>query len=284
MRWVTQPRPTDRGPLQHTLDALSSPIRREILWMVWDTEVAAGDIAAAFDVTGPTISSHLAVLRTAGLVRMRVDGTFRRYRADRAAMEAVVPLLATDDARWQAADDLPELALAQASVEQWVTVTVTVDGAAAQQAFDAFTDGEQFSDWLGVPVAITDGRFSAHLEWGTRVRGHYEVVAAPALIALRWDFDDDAVPVPGRQLVGYLRFFDTPTGCRIEVHQRAADPQQATFLTTAWSLVLGRWKESVDQLAPGREPRRRPERAKHTQRRDGPGSTAGRSPDQPGAG
>jgi hypothetical protein len=48
--------------------------------------------------------------------------------------------------------------------------------------------------------------------------------------------------VPGRQLVGYLRFFEEPTGCRIEVHQRAADARLATFLSTAWSMVLGRLK------------------------------------------
>jgi DNA-binding transcriptional ArsR family regulator/uncharacterized protein YndB with AHSA1/START domain len=263
---VTAPhrQPTNPTALQRMLDALSSPVRREILWMVWDVELAAGDIAAAFDITAPTVSSHLAVLRAAGLVEMRVDGNFRRYRANRAAMEAIVPLLASDDAKWQVADNLPERALARASVEQWVTVTALVHGLDVQQAFEAFTDGDQFSGWLGVPVAITDGRFSAQLEWGTTVRGHYEVTAAPALIALRWDFDDDAIPVPGRQLVGYLRFFDEPAGCRIEVHQRAADAQQATFLSNAWSMVLGRLKEYVEQPPAGPGPHRRPPRAKRS--------------------
>lgn len=266
--------PTDPSGLQRKLDALSSPVRREILWLVWDVELAAGDIAAAFDVTAPTISSHLAVLRAAGLVVMRVDGNFRRYRAKRAAMEAVVPLLASDDAKWQVADDLPEQELAHAFVEQWVTVTALVDDLDVQQAFDAFTDGDQFSDWLGVPVAITDGRFRAQLEWGTKVRGHYEVTAAPALIALRWDFDDDAIPVPGRQLVGYLRFFDEPAGCRIEVHQRAADARQAAFLSTAWSMVLGRLKEHVEQPPAGPGPHRRPPRAKRSTGAIGPAQDA----------
>ena len=266
MRWVTAPhsQPTSPSGLQRMLDALSSPVRREILWMVWDAELAAGDIAAAFDVTAATISSHLAVLRAAGLVEMRVDGNFRRYQANRVAMEAVVPLLASDDARWQVADDLPEQLLADVAVDQWITVTVLVDGLDVGRAFEAFTDDDQFSDWLGVPVAITDGRFSAQLEWGTTVRGHYEVTAAPVLIALRWDFDDDAIPVPGRQLVGYVRFFDEPAGCRIEVHQRAADARQAAFLSTAWSMVLGRLKEHVEQPPPGPGPHRRRPRAKRS--------------------
>jgi DNA-binding transcriptional ArsR family regulator len=274
---VTAPhhQPTNPSALQRMLDALSSPVRREILWMVWDAELAAGDIAAAFDVTAPTISSHLAVLRAAGLVEMRVDGNFRRYQANREAMQAVVPLLAADDAKWQAADDLPELALAHASVEQWVTVTARVDGLDVQRAFEAFTDGDQFSDWLGVPVAITDGRFSAQLEWGTTVRGHYEVMVPPVLIALRWDFDDDAIPVPGRQLVGYVRFFDEPAGCRIEVHQHALDAGQAAFLSTAWSMVLGRLKEYVEQPPPGPGPHRRPPRPKRSTGMIDPSQDAG---------
>ena len=45
-----------RPSLQVVLDAVSSPIRREILWLVWDDELAAGEIAAAFEVTAPTLS------------------------------------------------------------------------------------------------------------------------------------------------------------------------------------------------------------------------------------
>lgn len=81
--------------LQPVLSALQSPVRREILWMVWDAEVAAGDLAAAFDLTAGTVSTHLAALRRAGLVTVRVDGNFRRYRANREAVRGVLPLIAT---------------------------------------------------------------------------------------------------------------------------------------------------------------------------------------------
>lgn len=53
--------------------ALSSPIRRQILQELRDGELAAGDIAARFPVSGPTISRHLSVLRGAGLVTERRD-------------------------------------------------------------------------------------------------------------------------------------------------------------------------------------------------------------------
>ena len=53
--------------------ALSSPVRRQILQELRDGELAAGDIAGRFPVSGPTISRHLSVLRGAGLVTERRD-------------------------------------------------------------------------------------------------------------------------------------------------------------------------------------------------------------------
>ena len=61
------------------LKALAEPRRREILRIVWDHELAASDIAAHFDVTRSAISQHLAVLKEAGLVHERRNGTRRLY-------------------------------------------------------------------------------------------------------------------------------------------------------------------------------------------------------------
>jgi DNA-binding transcriptional ArsR family regulator len=75
--------------MQDVLDAISSPRRREILRLVWDAELAAGEIAARFDVSWPAISQNLRVLRTAGLVSERREGTKRFYKAQ---PEALGPL------------------------------------------------------------------------------------------------------------------------------------------------------------------------------------------------
>jgi DNA-binding transcriptional ArsR family regulator len=53
--------------------ALAHPTRRQILQDLKDGELAAGEIAARFQATGPTISRHLSVLRQAGLIRERRD-------------------------------------------------------------------------------------------------------------------------------------------------------------------------------------------------------------------
>jgi DNA-binding transcriptional ArsR family regulator len=72
--------------MQTVLEAIRSQRRREILHVVWDEEHSAGDIASRFDVSWSAISQNLKVLRDAGLVRERREGTKRFYRADQAAL------------------------------------------------------------------------------------------------------------------------------------------------------------------------------------------------------
>ncbi|WP_040165163.1 metalloregulator ArsR/SmtB family transcription factor [Microbacterium gorillae] len=55
-------------------EALAHPTRRQILQDLKAGELAAGEIAARFSASGPTISRHLGVLRNAGLVSERRDG------------------------------------------------------------------------------------------------------------------------------------------------------------------------------------------------------------------
>ncbi|CAA9263039.1 MAG: Transcriptional regulator, ArsR family [uncultured Acidimicrobiales bacterium] len=69
------------------LKALAEPRRREILRLVWSAELPATAIADHFsEVTRSAVSQHLGVLKAAGLVSERRDGTRRLYRADRSEM------------------------------------------------------------------------------------------------------------------------------------------------------------------------------------------------------
>ncbi|HKT05495.1 MAG TPA: metalloregulator ArsR/SmtB family transcription factor, partial [Rugosimonospora sp.] len=63
------------------LRALAEPRRRVILRLVARDELSAGEIAAAFEVTRTAVSQHLTVLKNAGLLTERRDGTRRLYRA-----------------------------------------------------------------------------------------------------------------------------------------------------------------------------------------------------------
>jgi DNA-binding transcriptional ArsR family regulator len=87
---------------------IAEPRRQEILRLCWRAERTAGDLAAAFDVTFGAVSQHLKVLRDAGLVTVRRQGTRRYYRADRTALG---PLAAYLEAQWaRQLDRLADLA------------------------------------------------------------------------------------------------------------------------------------------------------------------------------
>ena len=92
--------------------AIAEPRRREILRLVRDRELSAGEIASRFDVTRPAVSQHLSVLRDSGLLSERRDGTRRLYRA---RPEGMAELRAYLDDFWS--DRLERLELA-AELEQ----------------------------------------------------------------------------------------------------------------------------------------------------------------------
>jgi DNA-binding transcriptional ArsR family regulator len=83
--------------MEAALRAIAEPHRRQILRLVWDRELSAGEIAGHFDVTRPAVSQHLAVLREAGLLSERRNGTRRLYRA---RPEGIADLKAFLDEFW----------------------------------------------------------------------------------------------------------------------------------------------------------------------------------------
>jgi DNA-binding transcriptional ArsR family regulator len=66
--------------MEEAIRAIAEPNRRRILQLVAGGELSAGDIASRFEITRPAVSQHLGVLRAAGLVAERRDGTRRLYR------------------------------------------------------------------------------------------------------------------------------------------------------------------------------------------------------------
>jgi len=83
--------------VEAALKAIAAPRRREILRLVTGDEMTAGEIASHFDVTRPAISQHLAVLKDAGLLSERREGTKRIYRL---RPEGLDELRAFIDAMW----------------------------------------------------------------------------------------------------------------------------------------------------------------------------------------
>jgi DNA-binding transcriptional ArsR family regulator len=63
----------------HALDALGSPVRRDILVALRAQPLSVGDLAERFPVSRPAVSRHLRILEEAGLVSARADGTRSIY-------------------------------------------------------------------------------------------------------------------------------------------------------------------------------------------------------------
>lgn len=76
--------------LQNTLRALADPIRRQILNLLKDGRLSAGEIGEHFDVTGPSISRHLSVLKDAELIRDTREGKFIYYDLNTSVLEEIM--------------------------------------------------------------------------------------------------------------------------------------------------------------------------------------------------
>ena len=73
-----------------TFKALSDPARREILLMLREGKMSAGDIASHFDMTGATVSYHLSVLKKADLVYDTKQKNFVFYELNTSGFEEIM--------------------------------------------------------------------------------------------------------------------------------------------------------------------------------------------------
>lgn len=76
--------------MNQTFKALADPTRREILRMLGEKRLSAGDIAEAFDISKPSISHHLNILKRAELVTAERDGQHIIYAVNASVMQEVV--------------------------------------------------------------------------------------------------------------------------------------------------------------------------------------------------
>ena len=76
--------------LHNTLKALADPIRREILNLLKNGKMTAGEITEQFDVTGASISRHLSVLKEADLIRDTREGKYIIYELNASVLEEIM--------------------------------------------------------------------------------------------------------------------------------------------------------------------------------------------------
>ncbi len=76
--------------LQRTLKALSDPVRCEILNLLKDGRLSAGEISEKFDITAAAISRHLSILKDADLIRDTREGKFIIYELNASVLEEIM--------------------------------------------------------------------------------------------------------------------------------------------------------------------------------------------------
>lgn len=73
-----------------TFKALSDPVRRDILQMLKNGRMSAGDIGSHFDMTGATVSYHLKILKKADLVWEKKEKNFIFYELNTSVLEEIM--------------------------------------------------------------------------------------------------------------------------------------------------------------------------------------------------
>lgn len=76
--------------LQQTLKALADPTRREILNLLKQGKLSAGEITDRFSITGAAISRHLSVLKEADLILDTRDGKYIYYELNASVLEEIM--------------------------------------------------------------------------------------------------------------------------------------------------------------------------------------------------
>ena len=70
--------------------ALADPNRREILRLLGEGDMTAGEIADHFELTFPSVSHHLSILKNAGLITDEREGQFIRYHLNTTVIEDLI--------------------------------------------------------------------------------------------------------------------------------------------------------------------------------------------------
>jgi DNA-binding transcriptional ArsR family regulator len=89
------------APAKDVFRAIADPTRREILVRLGDGPRTVNDICGDFQISQPSVSAHLEVLREVGLVSVRSEGRHRLYSLDAAPLGEVMDWLSFFERFWK---------------------------------------------------------------------------------------------------------------------------------------------------------------------------------------
>jgi uncharacterized protein YndB with AHSA1/START domain/DNA-binding transcriptional ArsR family regulator len=230
------------------LQAIASPRRRRILTLVRDDELSAGEIAAHFDVTRPAVSQHLNVLKEAGLVSERRNGTKRLYRA---RPEGLAPLRAFLEEFW---DERLEALKHEAEREERPSMETTTEttsvereiaiAARPETVWEFLVDPEKATRWMGQTASLDPRPGGVHrveVIPGHTALGEFVELDPPRRLVYTFGWEkgvEGAIP-PGSTTIE-IELVPTDEGTTLRFSHRLPTAEAAKSHAQGWDHYLER--------------------------------------------
>lgn len=239
--------------------ALAVPHRRQILALVRDQDRSAGAIADEFHISRPAVSQHLSVLKQAGLIVERREGTKRLYRAN---PRALVALRAFVEDLWaERLEGLRREAEAEAHAPSDERISVereVIIHAPPSAVWRWITEPKKATRWMGKTARIdpsVGGRYRVEVLPERFASGEILELDAPRRFVHTWGWELDASQVPpGSTIVSY-DLFERGEGTRLRLcHRDLPSVDTAGSHARGWAHYVPRLAVSASGGDPGPDP------------------------------
>lgn len=232
-----------------TFKVLAEPHRRAILELVRDRERGAGEIAARFAITRTAVSQHLSLLREAGLLTERREGTRRLYRARREGMgEARVFLesfwdeglerLKREAEHEQRRRDMAGKTLEATAIERELRIE-----ASPEIIYEHLTEPEKITRWMGRAAQLDPrpgGIFRCEISSEHVALGEYVEAVPGRRVVFTWGWEADDVSVPAGSSTVEVDLIPEGRGTLLRFVHRDLPAASVDGHTAGWDHYLAR--------------------------------------------